>query len=61
MQVSLPGGMIYEGIVSEATEADGDVYVEFKAGLSPAQDSTSPGEVRPEGDDAGVSPENMKG
>ena len=31
------GGAIYQGIVHEATEVDGEVIAEFRNGLSPAK------------------------
>jgi hypothetical protein len=31
------GGAIYQGIVHEATEVDGEIVVEFRNGLSPAK------------------------
>jgi len=31
------GGAIYQGIVHDATEVDGEVIVEFRNGLSPAK------------------------
>jgi len=36
LRATLDNGVTYSGIVSEVTEADGKVLIEFKSGLAPA-------------------------